>query len=110
MIGREALQPLEPRHSLDKDTPSYYTKNESFAGGISKMWFVSSHFHHSWVFIGPWGASPTQRSWFGTKWSPAGQATWPAGRVERPPPSFSTALAFYSSCRHVSSKQWAKPT
>jgi hypothetical protein len=53
MIGREALQPLEPRHSLDKDTPSYYTKNESFAGGISKMWFVSSHFHHSWVFIGP---------------------------------------------------------
>jgi hypothetical protein len=33
-----------------------------------------------------------------------------AGRVERPPPTFSTALAFYSSCRHVSSKSWAKLT
>jgi hypothetical protein len=43
------------------------------------------------VFIGPWGSR------FGTKW-------WLAGWVERPPPTFSTALAFYFLCRHVSSK------
>jgi hypothetical protein len=29
--GREALQPSEPRHSPDKATSSYYTKNASFA-------------------------------------------------------------------------------
>jgi hypothetical protein len=28
--------------------------------------------------------------------------------VERPPPTFSTAFAIYSSCRHVSSKPWAR--
>jgi hypothetical protein len=43
--GQEALWPSEPDHSPDKATPSYYTKNESFASGISKMWCVSSHFH-----------------------------------------------------------------
>jgi hypothetical protein len=32
--GQEALQPSEPRHSPNKATPSYYTKNESFASGI----------------------------------------------------------------------------
>jgi hypothetical protein len=37
-IGWEALQPSEPHHSPDKATPSYYTKNESFASGISKIW------------------------------------------------------------------------
>jgi hypothetical protein len=36
-IDWEALQPSEPRHFPDKATPSYYTKNESFASGISKM-------------------------------------------------------------------------
>jgi hypothetical protein len=35
--GWEALQQSEPRHSLEKATPSYYTKNESFASGIMKM-------------------------------------------------------------------------
>jgi hypothetical protein len=35
--GQEALRPLEPRHSPDKAMPSYYTKNKSFASGISKM-------------------------------------------------------------------------
>jgi hypothetical protein len=44
--GREALQPSEPHHSPDKATPSYYTKNENVASGISKLWCVSSHFHH----------------------------------------------------------------
>jgi hypothetical protein len=34
--GREALWPSEPRHFPDKATPSYYTKNEIFASGISK--------------------------------------------------------------------------
>jgi hypothetical protein len=36
-IGWEALQPSEPCHSPNKATPSYYTKNGSFASGISKM-------------------------------------------------------------------------
>jgi hypothetical protein len=38
--GREALQPSEPHQSLDKAMLSYYTKNETFASGISKMWCV----------------------------------------------------------------------
>jgi hypothetical protein len=42
--GREALWPSEPRHSPDKATPSYYTKNGSFASGISKCG-VCSDFH-----------------------------------------------------------------
>jgi hypothetical protein len=33
--GREALRPSESHHSPDKVMPSYYTKNESFASGIS---------------------------------------------------------------------------
>jgi hypothetical protein len=37
LIGREALRPSEPHHSPDKAMPSYYTKNESFASGISKI-------------------------------------------------------------------------
>jgi hypothetical protein len=52
LTGREALQPSEPHHSANKATPSYYTKNGSFASGISKMWCVSSHFHRRGVFIG----------------------------------------------------------
>jgi hypothetical protein len=56
-IVQEALRPSEPRHSPDKATPSYYTKNESFASEISKIWCVCSHFHHRGVFIGPWGSS-----------------------------------------------------
>jgi hypothetical protein len=46
LIGREALRPSEPHHSPDKAMPSYYTKNESFASGISKIWCVSSHLQH----------------------------------------------------------------
>jgi hypothetical protein len=52
--GREALRPSEPHHSPDKATPSYYTKNENFASGISKMW---SSFTGRGAFIGPWGSS-----------------------------------------------------
>jgi hypothetical protein len=33
--GWEALRPSEPHHSPGKAMPSYYTKNESFASGIS---------------------------------------------------------------------------
>jgi hypothetical protein len=43
--SQEALRLSEPRHSPDKDTPSYYTKNESFASGISKVWCVCVDFH-----------------------------------------------------------------
>jgi hypothetical protein len=34
-IGQETLRPSELCHSPDKATSSYYTKNESFASGIS---------------------------------------------------------------------------
>jgi hypothetical protein len=44
-MGREALQPLEPRHSPNKATHSYYTKKESFASEILKMWCVCVDFH-----------------------------------------------------------------
>jgi hypothetical protein len=40
LIGREALWPSEPHHSPDKARPCYYTKNDSFATGISKMWYL----------------------------------------------------------------------
>jgi hypothetical protein len=45
-IAQEALQPSEPHNSPDKATPSYYTKNESFASGIYKVWCVCVDFHH----------------------------------------------------------------
>jgi hypothetical protein len=45
LTGQEALRPSGPRHSPDKAMPSYYTKNESFASGISKVWCVCSNFH-----------------------------------------------------------------
>jgi hypothetical protein len=48
--------PSEPRHSPDNATPSYYTKNESFASGISKVWCVLT-FTMRWVFIGVNGTS-----------------------------------------------------
>jgi hypothetical protein len=35
---------------------------------------------------------------------------WPAGRVERLPPPFSTAFAFLFSCRHVSMMLRAEQT
>jgi hypothetical protein len=40
LTSREALWPSELHHSPDKAMPSYYTKNNSFASGISKMWCV----------------------------------------------------------------------
>jgi hypothetical protein len=52
----EALRPSEPRHSPDMATPSYYTKNESFASGISKCG-VCQIFTSMEVFIGPWRSS-----------------------------------------------------
>jgi hypothetical protein len=52
------LRPLEPRHSADKATPSYYTKNESFQSRISKVWCVCVLISTGGrVFIGPWGSS-----------------------------------------------------
>jgi hypothetical protein len=41
---------------------------------------------------------------------PAGLAPWSAGHVVWPPLTFSTALAFPFSCRHVCTKPWAKST
>jgi hypothetical protein len=55
-MGWEALGPSEPRHSPDKATLSYYTKNESFASGISKIWCMF-RFPREGVFIGSWGSS-----------------------------------------------------
>jgi hypothetical protein len=57
MTGREALRLSKPCHSPNKPTPSYYTKNESFASGIFKMCCASSHFHRRGVIIWPWGSS-----------------------------------------------------
>jgi hypothetical protein len=56
LTGQEALRPSEPCHSLDNATPSYYTKNGSFACGISKMSYVC-RLSPIGVFIGPWGSS-----------------------------------------------------
>jgi hypothetical protein len=39
------------------------------------------------LFIGVNGTSTDLRGWFGARWRPSGQATWPAGWVERPPPT-----------------------
>jgi hypothetical protein len=58
-IGREALQPLEPRHSSNKATPIYYTKNESLAIGISKMWCVCQLLPLAGYLLGRGGAPPT---------------------------------------------------
>jgi hypothetical protein len=45
LIGREVLLLSEPRHSPNKAMPCYYTKIESFASGISKVWCVCYDFH-----------------------------------------------------------------
>jgi hypothetical protein len=55
------------------------------------------------------GPPLTWRGRFGSRWRSDGQATWPAGRVERPPPTFSTNSAFSSSCRCVATKARAEP-
>jgi hypothetical protein len=52
--GREVLRPSEPHHSPNKAMPSYYTKNESFARGISKMCCVLISIGRG-VFIGVQG-------------------------------------------------------
>jgi hypothetical protein len=80
-IGREALQPSEPRHFLDKATSSYYTKNESFINGISKMWCVLISIGRG-VFIGVQGGvtdlvkSVTSQVVAG---QPSHVAGWPCG-------------------------------
>jgi hypothetical protein len=80
MTGREALRPSEPCHSPNKATPSYYTKNGSFASGISKMWWVSSHFHRRGVFIGLWRNS-TDLAEAVTRHVAAGQPSHVVGRA-----------------------------
>jgi hypothetical protein len=53
--GQEALRPLEPCHSPDKATPSYYTMNERFASGISKGWCVCIDFQcEGGIYRGEW--------------------------------------------------------
>jgi hypothetical protein len=51
LTSREALRPSEPHHSPNKVTPSYYTKNVSFASEISIMWCVCVDLHHEGPFI-----------------------------------------------------------
>jgi hypothetical protein len=106
MIGREALRPSEPRHSPEKAMPSYYTKNESFASGISKVWCVCSDFHQREVLIEPWGSS-TELAKVVTCQVAASQPSHVAGR---PGGMASTTLDFPFSCRDVSTKPWPKPT
>jgi hypothetical protein len=48
------------------------------------------------------GPPSTWRGRFGARW-------WPAGRVERPPPTFSIDSGFSSSCRCVAIKAQAEP-
>jgi hypothetical protein len=101
--GREALPPSKPCHSPDKAMPRYYTKNESFASEISKMWCVCVcvDFHHEGgVLIGVNGISTDlERS----VWSQlvAGQ---PSHVVDRPGGAASIDSGFSSSCRHVATK------
>jgi hypothetical protein len=80
LIGREALLPSEPGHSPNMATPSYYTKNERFASGFSKVWCVCSDFHRRGVFIRLWGSSTDL-----AKWRLANLAMWPTDQVERLP-------------------------
>jgi hypothetical protein len=78
--SREALRPLEPCHSPDKATPSYYTKNESFASGISKMWYVFSFLPYGGIYravgelhrLGEVGLAPS-----------GGQSAKPRGQLAR---------------------------
>jgi hypothetical protein len=67
------------------------------------------NFHREGVFIGVNGPPPTWRGRFGARWRSGGQAKWPADRVERSPPTFSTDSAFSSSCRRVATNAWTKP-
>jgi hypothetical protein len=94
-IGREALRPSEPHHSPDKATPRYYSKNESFTSGISKIWCVSSYFHYRWgiyrvvgelhqlgeVNLAPSGGQPVKPRGQPTGWSGLHQLSpllWPS--------------------------------
>jgi hypothetical protein len=104
--SRQAGRPSEPCQSPDKATPSYYTKNESFASGISEMWCVLISTKRG-VFIGVQGGvtdlvkSITHQV----------VASRPSHIADRPcGPTFSTTLAFPFSCRHVCTKPRAKPT
>jgi hypothetical protein len=105
LTGWEALQPSEPRHSLDKATPSYYTKNGSFASRISKMWCVCvSTFTMRGVFIGANG-TPTDLDKSVWRQVVAGRPSHVAGR----PGGSASPDSDFSSCRHVATKAWAEP-
>jgi hypothetical protein len=97
--------PSELCHSPDKAMHNYYTKNESFASGIFKVWCVCTDFHRrgaSYRAVGElhrlgWGGiSPCDGR-------PSHMAEWPGGMA-------STTLVVPLSCRHMSMKTWAKPT
>jgi hypothetical protein len=67
------------------------------------MWRTTStvwclNFYREGVFIGVNGTSTNLE----------GSVQVVAGRVEWPPPTFSTDSAFSSSCRHVATKAWAE--
>jgi hypothetical protein len=86
-----------PCHSPDKAMPSYYTKNESFASGISKLWCVST-FTMRGVCIWLNGASTDLE-----------RPVWRQVVAGRSGGSVSTDSGFSSSCRRVATKVQAKP-
>jgi hypothetical protein len=55
------------------------------------------------------GPPPTWISQFSARWWSGGQAVWPIGRVDRPPPTFSTDSGFSSLCRRVATKARSEP-
>jgi hypothetical protein len=79
------------------------------------VWCVNFH-REGGIYRGEWDLHRlgevgllTWRGWFGTRWWSGGQATRPAGRVERPPQTFSTDLSFSSSRRHMATKAQPEP-
>jgi hypothetical protein len=81
--GWEALRPLEPLHSPYKATPNYYTKNESFGCGISKVWCVCRLSPRGGVFIGVNGTSTNLEKSVWCQVVAAGRPSHVAGRPSR---------------------------
>jgi hypothetical protein len=66
-----------------------------------------STFTMRWYLYGRMGPPLTWISQFCARWWLGDQVAWLAGRVDRPPPTFSTDSGF-SSCRRVATKNRAK--
>jgi hypothetical protein len=96
LTGLEALRPSAPHHPSDKATPSYYTKNESFASEISKMWCVLISTNRGVFIVVQGGVTNLVKSL--THQVVVGRPSHMAGR---PCGSASTAVPFPFSCRRV---------